>query len=159
MKIYWNTQPCGFIKGEMFWYIIKDGGGEDIGKENIFFFGGGGEGNLKNDGFIFPHIQSRSKPYTDDVLRYLNIKGPSKHSCTWWYKESKNLTTVSENNCSKRQQQWRQQYICYSITASINWNKFKRTRKKYATVINGIILWNRAKIQSNTRWFFLSCAS
>ena len=42
MKMYWNTQPYGFIKGEMFWYIIKDGGGEDIGKENIFFFGGGG---------------------------------------------------------------------------------------------------------------------
>ena len=77
----------------MFWYIIKDGGGEDIGKENIFW-GGGGGGNLKNDGFIFRHIQSPSKPYTDDVLRYLNIKGPSKHSCTWWYNESKNL-----NNC------------------------------------------------------------
>ena len=76
----------------MFWYIIKDGGGEDIGKENIFL--GGGGGNLKNEGFMFPHIQSRSKPYTDDVLRYLNITGPSKHSCTWWYKESKNL-----NNC------------------------------------------------------------
>ena len=29
----------------------------------------------------FPHIQSRSKPCTDDVLRYLDIKGPSKHSC------------------------------------------------------------------------------
>ena len=58
---------------------MKDGGGEDIGKENIFGRGGGG-GNLKKDGFIFPHIQSRSKqPCTDDVLRYLNIKGPSKH--------------------------------------------------------------------------------
>ena len=66
------------------------------GHQNIFFWwGGGGDGgNLKNDGFIFSHIQSRSKPFTDDVLRYLNIKGPSKHSCTWWYKECKNL-----NNC------------------------------------------------------------
>ena len=56
--------------------------------------GGGGGGNLKNDGFIFPHIQSRSKPCANDVLRYFNIKGPSKNSCTWWYNESKNL-----NNC------------------------------------------------------------
>ena len=29
----------------------------------------------------FPHIHSRSKPCIDDVLRYLDIKGPSKHSC------------------------------------------------------------------------------
>ena len=93
MKMYWNTQACDFIKSEMFWYIIKDGGGEDIGKENIFGRGGGG-GNLKKDGFIFPHIQSRSKPCTDDVLRYLNIKGPSKHSRIQWYEECKNL-----NNC------------------------------------------------------------
>ena len=64
-------------------------------KHFVFFLGGGGGGgNLKNDGFIFSHIQSRSKPYTDDVLRYLNITGPSKHSCTWWYKECKSL-----NNC------------------------------------------------------------
>ena len=49
--------------------------------KKTFFLGGGGGGNLKNDGFIFPHIQSRSKPYTDDVLRYLNITGPSKNSC------------------------------------------------------------------------------
>ena len=79
--MYWNTQACGFIKGEMFWYVIKDGGGEDMGTKT-FFLGGGDGGNLKNDGFIFPHIQSRSKPCADDVLRYLNITGPSKHSCT-----------------------------------------------------------------------------
>ena len=54
-----------------------------MGTKTFFFLGGGGDGgNLKNDGFIFSHIQSRSKPCTDDVLRYLNIKGPSKHSCT-----------------------------------------------------------------------------
>ena len=48
--------------------------------KKTFLGGEGVEGvNLKKDGFIFPHIQSRSKPCTDDVLRYLNIKGPSKH--------------------------------------------------------------------------------
>ena len=39
-----------------------------LAKKKIFFGGRGGGGNLKNDGFIF------SQPYTDDVLRYLNIK-------------------------------------------------------------------------------------
>ena len=40
----------------MFWYIIKDGGGEDIGKENILFFflGGGVEGIWKMMGSYFP---------------------------------------------------------------------------------------------------------
>ena len=37
----------------MFWYIIKDGGGEDIGKENIFFGGGGVEGIWKMMGSYF----------------------------------------------------------------------------------------------------------
>ena len=73
MKMYCNTQACGFIKSEMFWYIIKDGGGEDIGKENIFGRAGGG-GNLKKDGFIFPYIQSRSKPCTDDVWDTWTLK-------------------------------------------------------------------------------------
>ena len=53
MKMYWNTQACGFIKSEMFWYIIKDGGGEDIGKENILFFFGGVEGIWKMMGSYF----------------------------------------------------------------------------------------------------------
>ena len=37
----------------MFWYIIKDGGGEDIGKENIFFGGGGVKGIWKMMGSYF----------------------------------------------------------------------------------------------------------
>ena len=69
MKMHW-----------IYFIFIKDGGGEDIGKENFFFGGGWRE---------FPRIHSRSKPCIDDVLRYLDIKGPSKHSCIWWYKESK----------------------------------------------------------------------
>ena len=55
---------------------------------------GGGGGNLKKDGFIFPHIQSRSKPCTDDVLRYLNIKGPSKHPRIKY-----NMMSALLNNC------------------------------------------------------------
>ena len=44
------------------------------------FFGGWGWGEFaKKMGLYFLQIQSRSKPCTDDVLRYLNIKGPSKH--------------------------------------------------------------------------------
>ena len=61
MKMHW-----------IYFIFIKDGGGEDIGKENFFSEGGWRE---------FPHIHSRSKPCIDDVLRYLDIKGPSKHSC------------------------------------------------------------------------------
>ena len=37
----------------MFWYIIKDGGGEDIGKEDIFFGGGVVEGIWKMKGSYF----------------------------------------------------------------------------------------------------------
>ena len=54
------------------------------GHQNIFFFGGGGD--FKKNWFTF-QIQSRSKPCANDVLRYVNIKGPSKHSCTWWYQD------------------------------------------------------------------------
>ena len=53
MKMYWNTQACGFVKSEMFWYLIKDGESEDMGTKTIFLGDGGGE-NLKKDGFIFP---------------------------------------------------------------------------------------------------------
>ena len=53
MKMYWNTQACGFIQSEMFWYLIKDGESEDMGTKTIFWGDGGGE-NLKKDGFIFP---------------------------------------------------------------------------------------------------------
>ena len=40
--MYRNTQACDFIKGEMFWYLIKDGESEDMGKKNPFFGGEGG---------------------------------------------------------------------------------------------------------------------
>ena len=41
----------------MFWYTIKDGGGEDIGKKNILMGGGGGVWREK-DGFIFRVAQN-----------------------------------------------------------------------------------------------------
>ena len=51
--MYLSIQACGFINGEMFWYLIKDGGSEDIGKQNIFLRGEGGD--LKKDEFkMFP---------------------------------------------------------------------------------------------------------
>ena len=53
LKMYRNTQACDFIKGEMFWYLIKDGESEDMGTKTFFFFFWGG-GNLKKNGFIFP---------------------------------------------------------------------------------------------------------
>ena len=72
MKMYWNTQACGFIKSEMSWYLIKDGESEDMGTKTIF--GGMGVGRIwKKMGSYFLQIQSGSKPRTDDVLRYLNI--------------------------------------------------------------------------------------
>ena len=37
---------------------------------------------MKKNGFIFPSDSESLKPCANDVLRYLNIKGPSKHSCT-----------------------------------------------------------------------------
>ena len=40
--MYRNTQACDFIKGEMFWYLIKDGESEDMGTKTFFFGGGGG---------------------------------------------------------------------------------------------------------------------
>ena len=49
--MYRNTQACDFIKGEMFWYLIKDGESEDMGTKTFFFLGGG---DLKKNGFIFP---------------------------------------------------------------------------------------------------------
>ena len=86
--MYLSIEACGFINGEMFWYLIKDGGSEDIGKQNIFLRGGGGIWK-KMSSKCFHQIQSRSKPRTEEILRYMNIKSPSKHSCTRWYKERK----------------------------------------------------------------------
>ena len=93
--MYRNTQAWGFIKGEMFWYLMTDGESKDMGNQNFFFWGGSG-GIWKKMGSYFLQIQSYSKPYTDDVLSYLNMKDPSKHSCTWWYQECKNLNSTGE---------------------------------------------------------------
>ena len=54
------------MKGEMFWYIIKDGGGEDIGKENILFFFWGGGGWREFEKWwvhIFPYSESLKTLY------------------------------------------------------------------------------------------------
>ena len=53
MKMYRNTQAFGFMKSEMFWYLIKDGESEDMATKTILGGGGGGE-NLKKGGSIFP---------------------------------------------------------------------------------------------------------
>ena len=64
------------------------------GHQNNFW--GVGVGRIwKKMGPYFLQIQNRSKPRTDDVLKYLNIQDPSKHSCTWWYQESKVLYFLS----------------------------------------------------------------
>ena len=63
MKIYWNTQACGFIKGEMFWYVIKDGGGEDMGTKTFFFWGGGWREFEKWWVHIFPYSESLKTLY------------------------------------------------------------------------------------------------
>ena len=72
MKMYWNTQAFGFMRSEMFWYLIKDGESEDMGTKTIFW-GVGVGGIWKKMGPYFLQIQNRSKPRTDDVLKYLNI--------------------------------------------------------------------------------------
>ena len=79
--MYRNTQACDFIKGEMFWYLIKDGESEDMGKKKTLFLGGGGE-IWKKMGLYFLQIQSRSNlvlmtfwdTWTLKVLR--NIHAP-----------------------------------------------------------------------------------
>ena len=65
----------------------------------IFFWGGGGIWK-KMSSKCFHQIQSPLKPCTEVILRYLSIKGPSKHLCTRWYKDDKVL------NNSPRKQHW-----------------------------------------------------
>ena len=65
-----------------------------------YIFGGAGEFEKKMSSKCFHQIQSRSKPCTEVILRYLSIKGPSKHLCTRWYKDGKVL------NNSPRKQHW-----------------------------------------------------